>query len=356
MKRNSVYYFLCLTLFYSIPGFSQSFVKVYSDLHTPYYGLNVLPTDREQTVVLGWYYGFGGDAFTTIVDSEGNKEYSRTGYPRFVTENISSLTANASGYVFYNGYGANNMSNPNVQSLVFNNDTLNIDTAYYFYAALYSFTTNINLYSLPNEGLFFTCTSWTHNPPRYYPLYTATFISKYDTNGRQMWNNSFSPSDTDEIYHSIITTDSAIAVVGKITDAIQLKKYDFNGNFIWGYRFHSFINDTVSEIEEVKNNIIAFGDTIDRVTHKNQLALEVINLSGSLLVQRKCVLNKDTANITPIAVYAASDTTAVLNYTVAGSTLNYYLIVDYKADSIGGFTLPAYTVSASDRGKILCAL
>ena len=143
---RKLFYSVFVFFLFANNGFSQSFVKVYTDLNAPYYGLNILPTANEQTAILGWYYGSGGDAFTTVVDSTGKKECTKTGYPRFVYENISSLTQNATGYVFFNSYGANNIGNPNVQSLIFNSDTLHIDTVYNFYASLYAYTQNINVF------------------------------------------------------------------------------------------------------------------------------------------------------------------------------------------------------------------
>ena len=102
--------------------------------------------------------------------------------------------------------------------------------------------------------------------------------------------------------------------------------------------------------------MLSFGVTIDSVTNKYQLALQVVNLQNTLIAQKRYVINKDTTNVTCRAIYKLSDTSVVLNFSVDSSDINYYLIVNYKGDSLGSFTLPAFTVSAFDNGNYLCAL
>jgi len=157
------------------------------------------------------------------------------------------------------------------------------------------------------------------------------------------------------VYNSIITADSGIAVVGMITDTIQLKKYSFNGNLIWDCKTSSLVN-TPPKIFEIKKNILVCGTSRDTLTHRNRLTVEVANNSGSLIAQTNFVLNEDTGNVTVVSVGLESDSTAILNYSIAGSNLSCYLIVNYKGDSISSLILPAYTVNSFDNGNILCAV
>ena len=77
-------------------------------------------------------------------------------------------------------------------------------------------------------------------------------------------------------------------------------------------------------------------------------------MNGNSSGFKKFVLFNDTTDLLPISISKATDTTALLHYSVPNSTLNYYLIVDYKGDSIGSFVLPACNAVCYNGGNILC--
>ena len=358
---------ILVSFIFGINGVAQSFVKVYTDLGAPYYGIGVVPTDSGRTAALGWAGGY--TPFTKLVDSIGNTEYTNTNYPStYGYPSISNLTKTSKGYVFFLSYGYNNMLEPNYENLVFINDTLNFIQTSLIWDQLYASTTNINLYNVLHYGTFSSCTIWTHGLAWPYKRSSNTFISDYDSIGNLIWTTNFGPTNTGDscqIFNSIVTTDSSFAVIGMVYDTMQLEKYDYSGNLLFGHKYstlifapaaYSFYSTYNCGLIEVNNNILAFGDTLDASTGKYQLALEITRLNGSPVNTKKFILNLDTADAFPMAIYAASDTTAILNYTTANSSLNYYLIVDYKGDSISSFTLPAFTVSTFGNGNVICEL
>ena len=104
--------------------------------------------------------------------------------------------------------------------------------------------------------------------------YGDAFIVKYDENGKLLWQKSFSGSEYEIFYDSIITESEDIIIYG-YTDSTDIDglitngygdgfivKYDKNGNLLWQNSFGGSDYDEIGDFRVTENEeIIIYADT-----------------------------------------------------------------------------------------------
>ncbi len=353
-------------------GYSQSFFKKYpiptghSKIAST--GMLIIPSDSNQIAVVGSYYG--KFSFALATDSLGDTicahgDFLPWSWPFDLYTGVSfnDLIDVPGGYAFYeNGTTQSIVGHPNnYAAILFMDRRMHITHKDTLGDLRLGNVNNINLYSF-NNSVYFTGTVWSTVdtcpcPYVYAPIYTP--IWKMDASGNHIWSDSlYSDVYKSQVYYSIPTADSQIAVLGFTPpkpDTIRLKFYDAQGNLKNNYRCSQIKYANTGELVKLQNNIVVVGYDTDYITNKFQLCTEAVDsLGNNLISKNKFIINNDNTNVVIHSVYKNTDSTAFINYTLQGSTLNRYLVADSKGDSIGSFNLPGCSNSSFDNGNILC--
>jgi hypothetical protein len=227
--------------------------------------------------------------------------------------------------------------------------------------------TGQNLYAF-NGNIIFTGTTWNWIDTIYLHSFYAPDAPMWETDyyGNMIWDDSLNHTIYEpQIFYSIPATNSQIAVlgtyqpstvVGSGPDTIRLINYNSIGSIMNDYRCSIMTNADSGKLIKLKNNILIIANDSDKVNGHLQLCIEVVDSIGHNFINaKKYVLNADTQDITPHAIYSI-DTIAIINYVVNGSNTNRFLLVNSLGDSITSFSLPPCTNWSYDNATntILC--